>query len=242
MNQTFKINDFEGPLDLLLHLIKENKMDVMDFEISEIIDQYLLLIDQAKAINLEVASEFLVMASTLLEIKSKLLLPKPEIEIDLEYEEESKEKLVARLLEYKRYKEVTSVFKEYNNQRSLIYTKPTTDLSAFVDQDKQINLPSNISLYDLVKSVDKMMQRISRTRPINSIMENNEISVESRSETLLQQIKKLELNKIPFIDLIDVNSKSYIIVTFLAILDLAKKGKIYIEQGKILDEILISEV
>ncbi|WP_423362931.1 segregation/condensation protein A [Mycoplasma sp. P36-A1] len=242
MKQLFIINDFEGPLDLLLHLIKENKMDIMDFEITTIINQFLEMIDAAKNINLEIASEFLVMASTLVEVKSKLLLPKPEIEIDLEYEEESKEALVERLLEYKRYKELTSVFKQYNEERSLIYTKPVENLNQFVKTEKKVDLPNNLDLYDLIKSLDKMMKRVSKTQSINSIMKNDEISVEARSLEVLNLVKRYNKAKIPFINLININTKSYLIVTFLAVLDLAKKQKIIIIQDKILDEIYVEEV
>ena len=105
MNVEFKINDFEGPLDLLLHLIKESKMDIMNIEIEKITKQYMDYLDLQEKMNLEIASEYLVLAAELLEIKSKMLLPRQTVEED-EEEEDPREELVNRLLEYQAYKEI----------------------------------------------------------------------------------------------------------------------------------------
>jgi len=241
MIQSYKINDFEGPLDLLIHLIKENKMDIMDFEIYTIIDQYIAFINSAKSINLEVASEFLVMASTLIELKSRLLLPKPELEIDSDYEEISQDELVARLIEYKRYKEVSQVLKDFNLERSFLYTKPMEDLSQYTSQE-ETKLPTDVSLYDLIKSFDKMMKRIAKDKPVLSVMENNEMSMEKRTESLIRQLVSIKKDKVLFEDLIDYNNKSYVIVTFLALLDMTKKGMVKIIQDKTFDQIYVCEV
>lgn len=242
MQTSYKINDFEGPLDLLLHLIKENKMDILDIEIMTLISQYLEYVEQAKNINLEIAADFLVMASTLVEIKSKVLLPKPEIEIDDEYEEDTQEQLIKRLLEYKRYQEVTNKLKEYNEERNLIYIKNVEDLSKYHKEDNIVDLPKDIELYDLIKSMDKIMQRLKIKQPLNSVLENTEISVEDRCDSLLNQLKSFNKANVNLEELIDVASKSYLVVTFLAILDLAKRNLIEIKQSNNFNEIIIREV
>ena len=111
MRYEVKINEFEGPLDLLLHLIKQSNIDIYEISLEEITNQYLDYIKQMEKLNLDIASEYLVMASELLEYKSRSLLPKKEIEDD-EYEEDPKEELIKRLVDYKKYKEVTETCKE----------------------------------------------------------------------------------------------------------------------------------
>ena len=122
MNIDFTIDEFNGPLDLLLHLVKESKMDILNIEIEEITNQYLAYLDKMEEMNLEVTSEYLVMASELMYIKSKMLLPKREEEEPDEEEIDPREELVNRLLEYEAYKEITKTLKEKEEIRSEIYT------------------------------------------------------------------------------------------------------------------------
>ena len=119
MEISFKIDEFEGPLDLLLHLIKESKMDIMNIEIEKITKQYMDYLDLQEKMNLEVASEYLVLASELIEIKSKMLLPNFKSEDDEEEEADPREELVNRLLEYQAYKEITKVLQEKENLRKV---------------------------------------------------------------------------------------------------------------------------
>ena len=124
------IDKFEGPLDLLLHLIKEDNIDIYDIKIETITKQYLDYIESMKELNLSVASEYLVMAAELIEMKSKLLLPKKQLEETDEYEEDPREVLIEKLLIYKRYKEVTSEFKELESSRKMIFTKEPFNLNS----------------------------------------------------------------------------------------------------------------
>jgi segregation and condensation protein A len=236
--QTYKINDFEGPLDLLLHLIKDNKMDLLDFDIKIIIDQYLNYIDQAKEIDLEIASDFLTMASTLVELKSKMLLPLGEFEIVSDYEEVDEQELVNRLIEYKKYKDVSSVLKEYNQVRSLSFSKPIEDLKQYSIED-DIKLPQNIELYDLVKSFDKLMQRIALQKPKMGIFKHNEISLQDRMQHLMNQLTNINKKRVGFEELLDVHTKHYLIVSFFFFFVLAKKNIIIIEQDVQFDNIFI---
>ena len=134
MQYNVKIDAFEGPLDLLLHLINRLEIDIYDIPVSEMTEQYLLYIHAMKELQLDLASEFLVMAATLLAIKSKMLLPKHEEEMldenfDIDLEEDPREELVERLIEYRKYKEAAGDLKSLEEERGLMFTKPPSDLS-----------------------------------------------------------------------------------------------------------------
>ena len=149
MEITFTINDFEGPLDLLLHLIKEKKMDLLNLKIEIIIDEYLKFIEEMEKMNLDIASSYLVMASELIEMKSRLLLPR-----QIEEEEEEinpKEQLVNRLIEYQKYKDLTEEFKELESERKQIYTRLPENLKEYSNTDTVIN-NSDITLDDLLQA------------------------------------------------------------------------------------------
>ena len=130
------IDNFDGPLDLLLHLIKEQDIDIYDIKIEDITKQYLDYIRHMKELNLEIASEYLVMASELIEMKSKMLLPKKKEKEDDDYEEDPRELLIERLLAYKRYKEVTSEFKDLELTRKMVFTREPDNLNRYVKEDE----------------------------------------------------------------------------------------------------------
>ena len=139
MNIEFKINEFEGPLDLLLHLIKESKMDIMNIEIEEITKQYMDYLKEQEKMNLEIASEYLIMASELIELKSKLLLPNPKVEAEEGEEIDPREDLINRLLEYQAYKEITKVLKEKEELRKEIYTKSPENIKNYVEEETKLS-------------------------------------------------------------------------------------------------------
>ena len=132
MELDLKINDFEGPLDLLLHLIKENKMDIFDIKIEVIAEQYLSYLEKQESMNLEIASEYLVMAAELVELKSKLLLPCQSIDCEDETVEDCRDDLVNRLLEYEAYKKITETLKKQEEMRQEIYTKDPSNFSNYI--------------------------------------------------------------------------------------------------------------
>ena len=233
MNYNFKINDFEGPLDLLLHLIKESKMDIMDIEIVTLTDQYLSFIKNMESINLVVASEYLVLAAELTYLKSRYLLPKPEIEEeDLEYID-SKEALVRRLIEYQRYKDVTDSFKELEEKRKEIYTKTPSNLSEY--KADEIKLGEDVSLEDLLKAFQMFLERKQFEEPITTKITNKEISIEERTRGIRNILKSRK--RVEFFELFDNMSKSYVVVTFLSILEMAKKRELVIVQENNFDKI-----
>ena len=237
MNIEFKINEFEGPLDLLLHLIKESKMDIMNIEIEKITKQYMDYLDEQEKMNLEIASEYLVLASELLEIKSKMLLPSFKNEEE-EEEEDPREELVNRLLEYQAYKEITKVLQEKENLRKEIYTKSPENIKNYIDEVKEINV--DISLDDLVEAFKKFLDRKKDSKPLKTKVTVNEISVSSRRHDIKRLLK--DKKKVSFFELFPVVSKEYIVATFLAILEMAKSKELTITQNDTFDDIICEVV
>lgn len=233
MNIEFKINEFEGPLDLLLHLIKESKMDIMNIEIEEITKQYISYLNEQEKMNLEIASEYLVLASELLEIKSKLLLPNEKLDEEDE-EFDPREDLVNRLLEYQAYKEITKVLQEKEVLRKDIYTKTPENINKYAEKDTKII--SDVSLDDLVEAFKKYLERKEASKPLKTKVTNKEISVSSRRKEIKKILK--EQKKISFFKLFPVVSKDYIVATFLAILEMAKNKELTISQDKEFDDII----
>ena len=229
----FIINDFEGPLDLLLHLIKESKMDIMNIEIEKITEQYMEYIKKKKKMNLEVSSEYLVLASELLEIKSRLLLPnnKEEDEID---EEDPREELINRLLEYQAYKNITKLLQDKELLRKDIYTKSPENINNYIDEVHEIH--ADVSLDDLVLALQKYYQRKADNKPLNTKVTINEISVSSRRHDIKRILKSKK--RISFFELFPIASKEYIVATFLAILEMAKSRELIIKQDNNFDDII----
>ena len=233
MDMEFKINDFEGPLDLLLHLIKESKMDIMDIKIEVITQQYIDFLDKQEKMNLEVSSEYLVLASELIEIKSKLLLPNNKTEED-EEEVDPREELVNRLLEYQAYKDITKVLQEKELIRRDIYTKIPENINNYVEENTEIQ--SDVTLDDLLSAFQKYYQRKLANKPLNTKVTVNEISVSSRRHDIKRILK--EKKKVSFFELFPIVSKEYVVATFLAILEMAKKKELKITQKESFDDII----
>ncbi len=237
MKYTVIINDFEGPLDLLLHLIKESKIDIYDISIEEITKQYLSYITQMEELNLSVASEYLVMATDLIEMKSRLLIPNQQINEQEEYEEDPREKLINKLLEYKKYKEITNDFKKLEEMRSQIYTKMPSNLKEYMPSNTKVIYNNDVNLSDLLSAFERVLNRCRLNKPLHTKITKKEITVDERSNEIrdILKIKK----EIEFIALFDVMSKDYIVVTFLSILEMAKKQEIEIKQDKYFGDIIL---
>ena len=236
MSYLVTIDNFSGPLDLLLHLIKQSNIDIYDIKIEEITKQYLDYIEAMSNMNLDIASSYLVMASELIEMKSSYLLPKKEKEVD-EYEEDPKERLIKRLVEYRNYKEAIEKFHELEVDRQNYYTKPSSELSDF---EKSNKLPTDVDLSDLLDAFSKFLSRKEIEKPLNTKITNKEYSIQERSSEIKNLIKKSK--KVSFNDLFTVRTRSYIVITFLSILSLAKNNEINIKQDNNFDEILLCEV
>lgn len=238
MEISFKIDEFEGPLDLLLHLIKESKMDIMNIEIEKITKQYMDYLDLQEKMNLEVASEYLVLASELIEIKSKMLLPNFKSEDDEEEEADPREELVNRLLEYQAYKEITKVLQEKENLRREIYTKLPENYKNYIDEVSEVRV--DVSLDDLVEAFKRYLVRKKDSKPLKTKVAVNEISVSSRRYDIKNLLKRKK--KVSFFELFPVITKEYIVATFLAVLEMAKSGELIIMQDNNFDDIVVEEV
>ena len=237
MEITFTINDFEGPLDLLLHLIKEKKMDLLNLKIEIIIDEYLKFIEEMEKMNLDIASSYLVMASELIEMKSRLLLPR---QIEEEEEEiDPKEQLVNRLIEYQKYKDLTEEFKELASERKQIYTRLPENLKEYTNTDTVIN-NSDITLDDLLQAFQKFLERKKLEQPLHTKVTKKEMSVEERTISIRKILSTKK--RVNFLELFDVLNKEYVVVTFLAILEMAKKNELKISQDKEYGDIICEVV
>ena len=236
MDYKIMINEFEGPMDLLLHLIKKSDIDICDISVEEITKQYLDYINEMEKLDLDVASEYLIMAAELIEIKSSILLPKQTIDED-EYEEDPREKLIKRLIEYKQYKEMMPEFKQMEIDRKQMYSKDPSDLSNFKTIDENIDL-GDIGLNDLMEAFNKFLERKKLEQPLNTKITKQEYSVRARSseiENILKTKKKVE-----FEELFEEVNKDYIVVTFLSILVMAKKQELKITQDNNFSKIILS--
>ena len=235
MKYEININEFQGPLDLLLHLIKQSNININEISIEKITKQYLDYIKKMEELNLDIASEYLVMAAELIEIKSASLLPKKEVEDD-EFEEDPKEKLINRLLEYEQYKKMTSEFKELEEYRQEIYTREPNNLLEYKD-DKEIDY--GVDLSDLLNALSKFLEQKEKDLPLNTKITNKEYSVAKRSSEIKSILKKK--NKVNFVELFEVFNKEYIVITFLSILAMTRKQEIEIEQEHNFKNIIIKE-
>lgn len=243
MHYQVKIDTFEGPLDLLLHLINRLEIDIYDIPMSEITDQYLNYIKTMKELHLDVASEYLVMAATLLAIKSKMLLPKHEEiivedDMDMNYEEDPRDELVERLIEYRKYKEAAEDLKSLEEERNLMFSKPPSDLSELSKEIQVEKVELNVTIYDMLGALQKMMRRKKLQKPLATKIARQEISIEKRMEEILIELKSFKGRK-SFYELFPFPQKEHIVVSFLAILELMKRQEIHIEQEKNFAEIFV---
>lgn len=235
MEYKVTINDFEGPMDLLLHLVKENNIDIIELNIESITEQYLKYIKEAEELNLDIASEYLTLAAELIEIKSISLLPK-KVVLEDEYEEDPREKLIQRLIEYQKYKEVTETFKVLEEERKHFYSKSPSNLKDF-KEDTEINY-GDLSLDVLMQAFQKFLERKQDEKPLNTKITKKEYSVSARSKEIKDVLKIKK--KVEFEELFEIVTKDYVVVTFLSILSMAKKGELDITQEDNFSKIIIS--
>lgn len=243
MDITVRLQVFEGPLDLLLHLLDKNKVNIYDIPIVEITAQYMEYIAEMKRQDLDVLSEFLVMAATLIDIKSKMLLPSdPDSE---EEEEDPRAELVQQLLEYKMYKCMAYELKDRQMDAQRVMFKEPTIPDEVLAYEEPVNVAELVSdvtlakLNEIFKSImKKQKDKIDPLRSKFGKIQKEEVSLEDKIAQLQEYAK--EHKHFSFRSLLEAqSSKVEIIVTFLAILELMKMGKIFISQEHIFDDIEI---
>lgn len=242
MGIDIKVNAFEGPLDLLLHLIEKNKVDIYDIPISEITSQYLDYIRSMEEEDLDVLSDFLVMAATLLKIKAKMLLPVNEEE---EEEGDPREELVRRLIEYKIYKYASLQLKEREmTAEKSFFRSPDIppQVLAYREEIDPVQMLSEVTLQRISEVFQFVMRkRQDKLDPIRSEfgeIKQEEIKLEDKITEVYNYI--IQYKEVNFYDLLnEQETKEAVIVTFLAVLELMKTGKIHVQQENIEDDIFI---
>lgn len=214
------LDQFEGPLDLMLHLIKDNKLDLFDLDMNVLATQYIEYIHAMQNLHLEIASEYLSELASLIAYKSKKLLPRESVEVEEEYEEDQREQLVSRLLEYQRYKEVSLFLKDDYESRQLHFTRPVSSLVEewkIPQESDQLTLQSP---YDLMKAMRHCIVRMELLQPYETKVTIKELSIDERVFQIKDRLKDYK-QSISFVKLCDdCINLHMVIVTFLSILDL----------------------
>ena len=237
-----KVADFEGPFDLLLHLIKKNKMDIYNVEIYKVTNQYLEYLNTRKVMDLEITSEFIVVAATLIEIKSKNLLPKVKVEEE-ENEEDIEINLMERLIEYKRFKAVSEFFNDkYVSSGEVFSKKPEVIEEIKPEKVDNDDIFKNITLLDLYNIYNKILENYrEKQNKVNVVQKKiyvDKYKVEDKMEELLKKFNSVEV--IEFNNLMKESScKLETVVIFLALLELIKIRTIQVFQDENFSNILI---
>ncbi|MDU6519405.1 segregation/condensation protein A [Clostridium sp.] len=235
-----KVADFEGPFDLLLHLIKKNKMNIYNVEIYKVTNQYLRYLDEMKEMDLEITSEFIVVAATLIEIKSKTLLPKHKVEE--EDEEDIEKKLLEKLIIYKKIKEATEFFKGKYTSSGNIYTKKPEvieEIKGPVDNDELLR---NVTLLDLYNIYNNLLEIYLNKQNKGNVIQKkiyvDKYKIEDKFDYLSEKLKEKKITE--FSDLMmECECKLERVVTFLALLELMKQRMVKVYQTGSFGEILI---
>ena len=238
---TIKIQNFEGPFDLLFHLIEKNKMDIYDIQIAEITEQYMNYLNTMQELDLDITSEFLVMASTLLLIKSKMLLPEANKAGD--EQEELKDELVNRLVEYKKYKEFTKDLRDRYEYYSQIFYKPHEIIKILPVKivNKEYSPELITTLYKNI--CERNLRKLNpNTKSIEEIMAGDKVTVRGMIRDILREL--VSKAKFKFAELFTdrKTSKVEIVTAFLALLGVAKIKRVKIEQEKVFGDIIVRKL
>jgi segregation and condensation protein A len=222
-----RLQSFEGPLDLLVHLIKKNQVNVYDIPIALVTEQYLEYLDLMQELNLDVASEFLVMAATLIHIKSRTLLPRPDpTQDDQETDEDPRDALVRRLLEHQKFKAAAELLHERETLRSAQWTRPDSRVEEIAGDDYEAEL--EVDLFSLLAAFKLVLQRARERPPMP--LPPEQMSIEARIDQLLERLSETEA--CGFADFFeDAATRADMIVTFLALLEMIRLKLIRVFQA-----------
>lgn len=231
-----RIENFEGPLDLLLHLIKKNEINIYDIPVAMIAQQYLEYLEAMEELNLNVAGDFLVMAATLLQIKSRMLLPADEAADDEEDGPDPREELVRRLLEYKAFKEAARQLDDKEKVWREIFWREQALSVEEVDEDLPLE---NVSLFDLVDALKEVLERNPNSRLIEIVPDN--LTVRERMNLILETLEGKD--SVSFAALFEgSNQRMVVVVTFLALLELMRLRVVRVFQAETFGPILVSRM
>jgi len=246
MSIDIQLSAFEGPLDLLLHLIAKEEIDIYNIPIISITTQYMAYIDGMKTYDLDMTSEFTVMAATLIEIKSKMLLPERDFESNEldRWNKDPRVELIKRLVEYKKFKEAATELKEREGIIGEIVFKEQEEISNYLVNAEDYNNAETLDETLLLEAVRRLIQKMNRFDEVRQTFFNrikrDQFTVDDKLELIENRLKIDEF--VVFTDLFEGNtSKEEVIVTFLAILELLKQNKINVRQSELFDEIVIGK-
>lgn len=235
-----KVANFEGPFDLLLHLIRKHEMDIYNVEIYKVTNQYLKYLEEMKVMDLEVTSEFIVVAATLIEIKSKKLLPK--VKEEEENEEDIEKNLLEKLIEYKKIKNVAEFFRDRYVSSGDVYPKKAEIIEEVVTETNNDDIFKNTTLLDLYNIYNNILENYRNKQNTENIIQKkiyvDKYKVDDKMESLINLFKAREI--IEFDDLVsECECKLEIVVTFLALLELIKIKMVKIYQDDNFGNILV---
>lgn len=236
MDYKITLDSFEGPLDLLLNLIEKAKIDIYDIPINIITRQYMDHLYEMEELNLEITSEFILMASTLLQIKSRMLLPKNPTDDEKESEDDPREELVLRLLAYKKYKEASERLRQFEKRESKAFYKPREDLS---DYEEELDMgPLDLKL--IIKSINNIINKRGINEKIIDIheIEKEEYTVRECTQIIVDRLE--DYSSFSFTELLNEKStKGEIVAYFLSVLELIKLKVIDVEQDENFSDLII---
>jgi len=229
------LQNFEGPLDLLLFLIKKNEVDIYDIPIAEITSQYLEYVEIIKLLDLESASEFILLAATLIRIKAKMLLPRPQTDEDEELIDPRME-LVSRLLEYKKFKELAFKLSDLEEEQRQLFRRGYYQEQETEPDNGRIELDEDVTLFSLISAFKQVLDRMPKETFHH--VEDIHISLEDQVEYILDRLAGEQ--QISFFDLVsEFRDKLIVVVTFIALLELIRRGELIARQSKAFGEIWI---
>ncbi len=241
MSYKVKIDQFEGPFDLLVYLIEHARMSIYDIRVSEITAQYLDYISEMKSQDVSVAEEFMVLAAELIELKSRMLLPGSSASEEGAEEEDPRKDLVARILEYKQYKEMAGFFAQQEDAVSHIYTKPQEDISAYTNEPDEYLRASENEFTAAFLAFISRKQRLEEMRRIYERVERQRISVESRMTQISTMLSGRE--KMMFSEMLSGDKSPYnMVITFMSLLELIKQRAVTAQQKKRFSDIEVKAV
>lgn len=235
-----QIDEFDGPLDLMLYLVRENKLDLFDLNINELADQYIAFIQSAKDQKLEVATEYLSELAGLIEFKSKRLLPRDKSELDADNYDDEEENLVLRLIEYQRYKEVSLELEARYEMRRHQHARPIEmDLFKKIEKELKQSIEYDQNPYDLMQAMEKVLMRFKLAHPQDVSIEYAELSVEDVIDDVRRDIYALKYTTLESL-LLNAPTIQHLIVRFLAVLDLLRMNELVMKKEE--DQIYLKGV
>lgn len=241
MSYKIKLDIFEGPFDLLVYLIENARMNVYDIQVSEITSQYIEYIERMQALDINVATEFMVLAAALIEIKSKMLLPRMKPEGEGSVEEDPRTELVQRILEYKRFKSAAEFLDLQEEENQRIYAKPKEDLAPYT---KEADEYLNLDIHQFVKAFHMFLIKKKKLEEIKknyARVERQKITIESKIEFIKELFGRKEKKKLSFRELLTPESNRYeVVLTFVSMLEMIRQKSVLVRQNVNFGEIILS--